>query len=52
MTNGDKVRGQGNLLLAAMITCSNCPPHNGYCKNQPKEKCVDCWFNWLEQEAR
>ena len=56
MTNGDKMRQHDDLALAAVITCVNCPPHDGCNKSdkkmEPCETCVMCWYRWLQGEAK
>lgn len=55
MTNGDKMRQQSDLALAAVITCVNCPPRSKkdctHKEQEPCEECVMCWHRWLQQEA-
>ena len=56
MTNGDKMRQQSDLALAAVITCVNCPPRSkqdcAHKVQEPCEECVMCWCRWLSEEAK
>ena len=56
MTNGDKMRQQTDLALAAVITCVNGPPNSKrsrkHEKQEPCEECVMCWHRWLQTEAK
>ena len=50
MTNADRIRAMSDEELAAILCGDgwNCPPCE--CKNE--DDCLDCWLEWLEQEAQ
>ena len=55
-TNADKIRSMSDEELVEWIWTDACPGFPttsfGSCPEGQEKSCIECWLEWLEQEAK